>query len=104
MLKARASATYSFGFATYLNVVDSEVIRITANACYIFPSMSHRRPHPDIVAVFECKDKKNNRNDKGFSEIYYKNTSNCYLRVSKIGGAFVVMPSTVRADAYYDSY
>ena len=65
--------------------------------------MSHRRPHPDIVAMFECKDKKNNRNDKGFSEIYYKNTPNCYLRVSKIGGAFITMPSTGRADAFHGS-
>ena len=104
MHNARTFATYSFGFATYLNVVDSEVFRITANACYIFPSMSHRRPHPGIVAVFECKDKKNNRNDKGFSEIYYKNTQNCYLGVYKIGGEFVTMPSTVRADAFHHSY
>jgi len=25
---------------------------------FIYSSMSHRRPHPDIVAVFDCKGKK----------------------------------------------
>ena len=40
-----------------LNVVDSEVFRITANACYIIPRKSHRRPLLDIVAMFEGKDK-----------------------------------------------
>ena len=29
---------------------------IIANALF-FTTKSHRRPHPDIVAVFECKGK-----------------------------------------------
>ena len=55
MLNAQTFATYSFGFATFLNVVDSEVFRITANACYYFPIMSHRHLHRGIAPMFEGK-------------------------------------------------
>ena len=39
----------------------------------LYPQKSHRRPHSDIVAVFECKGKNYFRNEQEKSKNLFRN-------------------------------